>query len=522
LSSEAFDERVLVLAPTGRDGALTCSLLKQAGLSPVACGDVTAACDALIEGAGLLMITEEVLVPAAIQRLSTFLKRQEPWSDLPILLFSGEGATVQTRAPTLRMLEPLGNVVLLDRPIRPTTMLTAVRTALRARRRQYASREALRAERVAVHERDKFLAMLGHELRNPLSPIFVALELMEQSESRETSSKCIKVIERQVRHLTRIVDDLLDVSRVTSGKIALQQRPLDLTQLVRRCLQSLERAMTSRRLHLTVTDEGPLTIDGDAVRLEQVAMNLILNAIKYTPAGGNLRVSLAREDDTAVVRFHDDGAGISHEMLPRIFDLFVQADQTLDRSMGGMGVGLTLVKNLVALHHGKVEAMSDGPGRGSEFIVRLPLLADDAAAESADEAARDRPSDPTIHRRVLIIEDNEDSREMLQCLLEKRGHQVSTAADGPTGVALALELEPEVLLVDIGLPGMDGYSVAKRIRKALGASVLLIAVTGYGQPEDRRMALEAGFDRHLTKPVMIDTVERLFLQSTAVQGRTLN
>jgi CheY-like chemotaxis protein len=233
-------------------------------------------------------------------------------------------------------------------------------------------------------------------------------------------------------------------------------------------------------------------------------------------------VSLAREDDTAVVRFHDDGAGISHEMLPRIFDLFVQADQTLDRSMGGMGVGLTLVKNLVALHHGKVEAMSDGPGKGSEFIVRLPLLADDTAAESADEAARDRPSDPTIHRRVLIIEDNEDSREMLQCLLEKRGHQVSTAADGPTGVALALELEPEVLLVDIGLPGMDGYSVAKRIRKALGASVLLIAVTGYGQPEDRRMALEAGFDRHLTKPVMIDTVERLFLQSTAVQGRTLN
>ncbi len=521
MSSNALDDRVLVLAPTGRDGALTCSLLKQAGLSPVACDDVAAACEALTEGAGLLMITEEVLVPAAIQRLAAFLKRQEPWSDLPILLFSGEGATVQTRAPTLRMLEPLGNVVLLDRPIRPTTMLTAVRTALRARRRQYASREALRTERVAVHERDKFLAMLGHELRNPLSPIFVALELMEQSESRETSSKCIKVIERQMRHLTRIVDDLLDVSRVTSGRIVLQQRPLELTQLVRRCLQSLEQAMTSRRLHLTVTDDGPLTVDGDAVRLEQVAMNLILNAIKYTPRGGNLRVSLAREGDAAVVRFHDDGAGISQEMLPRIFDLFVQADQTLDRSMGGMGVGLTLVRSLVALHDGKVEAMSDGPGTGSEFVVRLPLL-DEAAAESTDETAHERPSDPAIHRRVLIIEDNEDSREMLQCLLEKRGHQVSTAADGPTGVALALELEPEVLLVDIGLPGMDGYSVAKRVRKALGASVLLIAVTGYGQPEDRRMALEAGFDRHLTKPVMIDAVEGLFVQSTAVQGPALN
>jgi signal transduction histidine kinase/CheY-like chemotaxis protein len=526
VTSQELDQRVLVLAPTGRDAALTCSFLEKAGLTARACSDIPAVCEALAGGAAVLMLAEEVLVPAAIQRLSSLLEEQEPWSDLPILLFSGEGATVQTRAPTLRMLEPLGNVVLLDRPVRPTTMLTAVRTALRARGRQYAAREALRTERVAVRERDKFLAMLGHELRNPLSPIFAALDLMERSEPVGTSSKYLAVIQRQATHLSRIVDDLLDVSRVTSGKIVLQRGPLELTELVRRCLQALGGAIATEKLTLAVTSEsGPLVVDGDSVRLEQVVMNLTLNAIKYTQAGGHIQVSFAEEGGAAIVRFRDDGAGIPSETLPHVFDLFMQADQTLDRAKGGLGVGLTLVKSLVELHGGTVRASSDGPGMGSEFVVRLPLsVSDEAIAPppAVTNGNKSLISGGPAGRHVLIIEDNEDSREMLQSLLEERGHHVDAAVDGPTGVARALELKPEVLLVDIGLPGMNGYGVAKRVREALGQSVFLIALTGYGQPEDRRLALEAGFDRHLTKPVMIEAVEGLLRQSNGYQGRALS
>jgi signal transduction histidine kinase/CheY-like chemotaxis protein len=520
-SERVLDDRVLVLAPTGRDSALTCSLLGSAGIAAENCPDMAAVCAEIARGAAVLMLAEEVLVSASAgSRLSSLLKQQEPWSDLPILLFWGAGATLQTRAPTPGMLEPLGNVALLDRPVRPTTMLTAVRTALRARRRQYAAREALQAERAAVRERDKFLAMLGHELRNPLSPIFVALELMGRGESDTKASKALGVIRRQVKHLARIVDDLLDVSRVTSGKIVLQRSPLDLREAVRRCVQSLAGAVAAQGLTLTFTDgtEGSdpkerLLVDGDPVRLEQVVMNLALNAIKYTPARGHVRISLEREADTAIIRFKDDGVGIPLETLPRVFDLFVQAEQTLDRAKGGMGVGLTLVKNLVELHGGTVGAESEGPGTGSEFVVRLPLCV--SAHEAKEEAADVRLplGDASAPRRVLIIEDNEDSREMLQTLLQTRGHHVDCARDGPSGVERALALRPDVALVDIGLPGMDGYGVARRIREVLGGGVLLVALTGYGQPEDRRLAFDAGFDRHLTKPVKIEAVESIFGQS---------
>jgi signal transduction histidine kinase/CheY-like chemotaxis protein len=510
--AQALDERIVILAPTGRDAVLTSSLLSKAGLRPHVCSSMADLCKIAAEGAAVLIVAEEVLTPSALALFGATLSRQEPWSDLPVLLFTSQQATVQTRVPTPQLLAPLGNVILLDRPVRPNTMLSSVQSALRARRRQYEARAALEAERRAVRERDKFLAMLGHELRNPLAPILVGLELLERGGPESAAATRHRaVIRRQVQHLTRLVDDLLDVSRVTSGKIALQRSTVDLHELVGRCLESLARSIEAQRLTTSLVRAGqPLLIDGDSVRLEQVVTNLMVNAIKYTPPGGRIEISLAADEGSwAVLRFRDSGIGIAPDVLPRIFDLFVQAEQSLDRAKGGMGVGLTLVRRLVELHGGTVEATSPGLGQGSELTVRLPLQA--SAGASSQRVA---PSEAIVAKaasshRVLIIEDNPDSREMLQSFLELCGHHVIAAGDGITGVERALALRPDVLLVDIGLPGIDGYGVARRVREAMGTTVFLVALSGYGQPEDRRLAREAGFDLHFTKPVTVEAVEKL-------------
>jgi len=503
-------QRILILAPTGRDGQLTDELLAQAGLVARVCGTMDELCDALGAGAVLVILAEEVLVPSAITQLGNMLAGQEPWSDLPVILFTGEGATVQSPAPTLELMAPLGNVTLLDRPVRPVTLLSAVQSAMRARRHQYATREALAEEQRAVLERDRFLAMLGHELRNPLGPILLALEVMDRMGAGADASRPRSVIRRQVNQLVRLVDDLLDVSRVTSGKIVLQRSPVELGELVQRCVQAVEPARAAQRLALFYDGPGkPVVVDGDSVRLEQVVMNLAVNAIKYTPAGGRVDISLSDEQGQAVVRVRDSGVGIGPAMLPRVFDMFFQAEQTLDRAKGGMGIGLTLVRRLVELHGGSVEATSPGIGLGSEFVLRLPIVARADLGREPTLPLASAGQHPLLSRRVLIIEDNEDSRETLQLFLEGCGHHVDAAEDGVTGVARAIELKPDILLVDIGLPGMDGYGVARHVREVLGQSVYLVALTGYGQPEDRRLALEAGFDVHFTKPVRIEAVEQL-------------
>jgi signal transduction histidine kinase len=494
-----LEDRFLVVAPTGRDAALTCDLLAQAGLRGEACRTLAEVGDEAERGAAGLILAEEVLVPENVRRLADLLARQPPWSDLPILVFTGQGATIQARSPTVELLAPLGNVTLLDRPVRPITLISAARAALRARKRQYQAREALERQRTAVRQRDQFLAMLGHELRNPLGVILLATELLENGEDVAPQRE---VLRRQARHLTRLVDDLLDVARVTSGKVALRRQPLDLVELVGRCVQSVQ----PRARHLTVTLDAPpaMAVDGDADRLEQVFVNLLTNAAKYTPPGGHVAVVVETADGEAVVSVRDDGVGLTADMLPRVFDLFAQAEGTLDRAQGGLGIGLTLVRSLVELHGGAVEARSAGPGTGAEFVVRLPLS--DAAGAAASPDA-DRRAGPT--RRILIVEDNADTRDLLKVLLEARGHAVDVAADGAEGVDRALRLAPDAMIVDIGLPGLDGYAVARRLRAHFGASLLLVALTGYGQPEDRRRALEAGFDVHCTKPVDAERLDRL-------------
>jgi CheY-like chemotaxis protein/anti-sigma regulatory factor (Ser/Thr protein kinase) len=315
-----------------------------------------------------------------------------------------------------------------------------------------------------------------------------------------------EVITRQVRQLGRLVDDLLDVSRVTTGKISLARRPVDLSEIVRRCVGTLDGAGQTGQHRLSVLAE-PTWVEGDQARLEQIVMNLLSNAIKYTPAGGAIQVSVSGDEATVRLSVADTGAGIAPEMLERIFDLFYQGARTLDRAEGGLGIGLTLVRRLVEMHGGKTTVSSDGTGRGTTFLIELPQIP--AAAVTPDRSLAATPA-PVTSRRILIVEDNQDSREMLRILLERAGHEVGEASDGASGVAAIVSTRPDVALVDLGLPGLDGFEVARRVRASdAGGSVRLVALTGYGLPADQRRSREAGFDAHLVKPVDPEKLVRL-------------
>jgi signal transduction histidine kinase/CheY-like chemotaxis protein len=505
VTEATLEDGFVVFAPTGRDADLTCDLLARARLAGRPCRDLDGVLAALDEGAAGLLVAEEALSPATCERLAAWLEHQEPWSDLPVLVFTGEGSRIG-RGPPPSTLARLGNVSLLDRPVRPFTMVSAARAALRARRRQYAAREELVRQTNAVRQRDAFLAMLGHELRNPLSAIGLASDLIERSADVSRYSPTLR---RQVRHLTRLVDDLLDVARVTTGKIVLQRQRVDLDDAVARAASVVEPRLGARTLRVEASG-GACVVDADPVRLDQVLGNLLTNATKYTPEHGRIEVRVSADGPWAIVEVRDDGFGISAAMLGRVFDLFAQADETTDRAQGGLGIGLTLVRTLVQQHGGTVAAASDGPGRGSTFTVRLPRVEVGAASRGADGGATERGP----RRRVLVVEDHADARELLRDALAALGHEVETAADGETAVARALQLRPDTLLVDIGLPRLDGYEVARRVRAALEGA-LLVAVTGYGQPEDRRRAREAGFDAHCTKPVALGRLGALLAAGRA-------
>ena len=505
---ESLLDRVLILAPTGRDAALAARVLAQDGPFPsnVVTG-VEELCREIALGAGLAIIAEEALSRAALDTLGRAFAHQEAWSDLPLLVLTGADTALRLREPRADVLADLGNVTFIERPVRTRELLSAVRAALRARRRQYEVRELLAELATAVRSRDQFLAMLGHELRNPLGAISYAVQLLERGGAPDAMERHRRIIERQSRNLSRLVDDLLDVARVTSGKVVLQRQDLDLRDVVSRCLQSQDEAIRAQRLTVTTAlGRDPIPVSGDPVRLDQVLTNLLENAVKYTPSGGSVDVSAHIADGRAVLRVRDTGMGISADILPRVFEPFTQDDRTLDRSRGGMGLGLTLVRTLVELHGGTVAVRSAGPGKGTTFEVALPLV---LATPASHEPPR-VPEDPRrARRRVLVVEDNADIREALQLLLEDAGHDVRCAHTGPEGVAIALEWQPEVAVVDIGLPELDGYELARRVRSALQSRIALIALTGYGQPEDRRRAFAAGFDLHLTKPIAADEVERL-------------
>ncbi|HEX2546325.1 MAG TPA: ATP-binding protein, partial [Ramlibacter sp.] len=360
------------------------------------------------------------------------------------------------------------------------------------------------ALREADRRKDEFLAMLAHELRNPLAVISNTYWLVKQAATPELD-RHLDVLGRQVKRLGALVDDLLDVSRVTRGLVVLQQQRVDLGSVVERAMESLRALLDERAHEVTITQPGrPLFVHGDPARLEQVVVNLLTNACKYTDRGGRITVTLAQAGGQARLEVQDNGIGMAPEVLERIFDLFAQAERGLARSQGGLGIGLTIVRRLVELHGGTVRAESAGLGQGATFTVDLPL----------DTSQPQQPSPPPTvpavagARRILVVDDNVDSAATLALVLELSGHVVQVAHDGMSGVRAALEQRPEVVLLDIGLPDIDGYEVARRLRaEPTLRGCVLVALTGYGQPADRAQGAAAGFDEHFVKPVEIAALE---------------
>lgn len=666
-------ERVLVLAPTAADAALTRSILTEAGLACHLCADLGELSQTLGKGVGAILLTEAVLVASDVHSLVEALRCQPPWSDIPILLLAGIGTDSSVAAWAMEL---LGNVTVLERPVRITTLVSALRTALRARCRQYELRnqlaelqqadailqrqgkqlrllweaatvlltteqpdlmlktlfakialpfqldtyfnfmvneagDALRLESylgiseaesqkisrlefgqaicgtvarqrqsiVATHiqqsddprvqlvkgyglrayacnpliaegrllgtlsfasrrrdqfdaeeleflqticqyitvayerirliqqlrdtdrRKDEFLAMLAHELRNPLTPIRSGLHVLRKSADQiPTAARIHAMMERQVDHLVRLVDDLLEVSRITRSKIELRKERVDLAAILDNAIDLSQPLIAAEGHQLTrILPPDPLWLKADPVRLAQVFANLLNNAAKYTAPGGQIHVTVERQGGKAVVSIRDTGAGIPPEMLPRVFDLFTQVNRSGDRAQSGLGIGLFLVRRLVELHGGRVEARSDGPGQGSEFVVSLPLVA--TLAEEATTAARSA-SAPGAAQRVLVVDDSPDVADSTGLLLGSLGIEVQVVYDGPAALQSLATFQPAVVLLDLGMPGMDGFEVARRIRQhPAGQAITLVALTGWGQEQDRRRTRQAGFDQHLVKPV---------------------
>jgi PAS domain S-box-containing protein len=373
----------------------------------------------------------------------------------------------------------------------------------------YREAERLRAEAESANRsKDEFLAMLGHELRNPLAPIVTALHLMEKRSGGENERERT-VIKRQLDHVVRLVDDLLDVSRITQGKVDLVREPVDLALVVERALEMSSPLLEARAHEVVVDVPFGISVNGDRTRLGQVVANLVQNAAKYTAPGGHITIRGTREGGDAVLSVQDDGMGIAPELLGRVFDVFTQGRQDTARASGGLGLGLAIVKSLVSLHGGTVEAKSDGSGRGTEMVVRLPATDSVARAEAPLEKAP--PAVPRGHasETILLVDDHDDGREMMAIALESNGYRVVSAPDGPSAIELAKQERPSIALLDVGLPGMDGYELAGRLRGLSElAGLRLVAVTGYGQASDRARSKEAGFDEHLTKPVSLDAIQK--------------
>jgi signal transduction histidine kinase/ActR/RegA family two-component response regulator len=365
--------------------------------------------------------------------------------------------------------------------------------------------------RAANRQKDQFLAMLAHELRNPLAPITTAAQLLQRgSLDPQRARHASDIIVRQAEHMTDLVNDLLDVSRVTRGLAEIEKEDLEVSAIVQGAVEQVRPLLDMKRHELRLDlPAQPLHVSGDRTRLVQVVSNILNNAAKYTPPAGRILLRVTRDDSEAVIAVSDNGQGIEPQVLPYIFDLFTQAERTPDRSQGGLGIGLALVKSLVALHGGRVAAFSEGLNKGSEFVIRLPLL--QAAQEPAAQGQAAQADGGPV--RVLVVDDNADAAQMLATLLEAHGHAVSVEYDGTSGLARALRERPDVMLLDIGLPDMDGHELARRLRASPDtANALLIALTGYGQSEDREQARQAGFDRHLVKPADLSELLRILAE----------
>ena len=532
-ATPTLEERALVLAPAGSDADVVCRVLREADVDAASCESTLDLCRRIAEGAAAAIIAEEALTPDSVQSLVALLAAQPDWSDFPLIVLTGRREENRQVWPLLDGLNGSAHPLLLERPLTTATLIRAVRTVLQSRRRQYQIRDEIiernrlarqlqeKVEELAQSDRrkDEFLAVLGHELRNPLAAIVNGIEVLPRLGRLDPQSAGVcDLIGRQAKQMTHLVDDLLDISRVSSGTIRLRVERLDLAELIRQVAAEHRSAAEESGCVLDVELTESLPVDGDPTRLRQVIGNLVHNACKFTDPGGRITITGGRDSDrrVATITVRDTGIGISRASLPRLFQPFKQAEASLDRSRGGLGLGLALVRGLVELHAGSVTASSPGPGRGSEFTVHLPLAAGDAEA-SPESPSSARPLAPVTFR-ILLVEDSQPVAEIFSLILQQMGCDVQVATDAVTALERIPIHRPQLILSDISMPGMNGYELAERIRREPDwNSMLLVAVTGFGQPEDRARAQQAGFDYHLVKPVDLQQLEQLF---EAIASRT--
>jgi signal transduction histidine kinase len=508
LPGERLERRLLVLAPVGKDASLVEAMLRKDAVTCCACHDVERLAQELERGAAAILVAEEALPHDG--RLIDLIQRQPQWSDLPVLVLTRPGAD---SAAVARAVRTLGNVTLLERPVRVTALASAVHSALRARERQYQTRAHLQEREEADRRKDEFLATLAHELRNPLAPIRNSVSLLRLSGAAGPAAQVWEMMDRQVEHMVRLVDDLMEVSRITRGKIELRKDVVNLAEVIAAAVETSRPLIDAARHALTLDlPNEPLLVEADAVRLAQVFSNLLNNAVRYTDPGGRIGIAARRDDGAVAVSVSDTGIGIAADALPRVFDMFVQANARDSRAQTGLGIGLTLVRSLAEMHGGSVTARSAGAGRGSEFVVRLPLARNDARPAPADaDAGRKIAGVP----RVMVVDDNRDAADSLGAVLKMLGAEVRVAHGGQAALDALGAFRPAAVFLDLGMPGMDGYETARHMRaRDDGRATMIIALTGWGQESDRRQTQAAGFNQHLVKPADI-TALRAVLASLA-------
>jgi signal transduction histidine kinase/ActR/RegA family two-component response regulator len=494
-----MENRILIYAPTGQDAPLAAKVMAMAAIDSHVCRTLAELAAQLELGAGAVLTVEEALGPGGYKLLQECVARQPDWSDLPIILLTHSGAD---SLAVRQAVAGLGNLSLMERPVRTLALITALHSTLRARNKQYQVREAAR-------RKDEFLASLGHELRNPLAPIRTSVSLLTHLYPDAPPVARIRdMVERQVRLLTRLVDDLLDVARITSGKIKLQRQLVSLGAVMNHVSELCAQAAGAKRIHIAwQLPAEEITLDADYARVVQIYANILSNAVKFTPQGGNVVVRAERQDGELLVTIRDSGIGLDAESIARIFRMFEQSSTVSGQFSSGLGIGLSLARQFAEMHGGIVEAYSAGPGMGSEFAIRLPVVSGavrDAAPATAARGADGRKM------QVLVVDDNRDAADSLAALLEIDGFDAHAVYDGASAIQLAAELAPDMIIMDLGMPGMDGYETARAIRQRPGAErILMVALTGWGQNDARRRTGEAGFDYHLVKPVELEQLVRL-------------
>ena len=529
---DALDRRVLVFAPVGKDAPLTLDVLRRTDLNGQVCQTAHGLCVEFQRGAAVIMLTEEALEDPGIGELMDCLRSQPAWSDIPVLLFAdAERSEIYLR--TLRLLEGLRNVVLLERPIRLGAALSLIRSAMRGRERQYELRDLLMAfasaredAETANRVKDEFLATLSHELRTPLNAILGWTTMLRDGNVQPKHvMRALDTIHRNATAQVQIVNDLLDISRIVRGNVQLSPRLISLGPLLTLAVESITPAAEAKGVSMTTSlASAPAFVWADHDRMQQVFWNLLSNAVKFTPSGGQVEVRMQVRASEVRVDVADTGSGINRAFLPHVFERFRQADGSSTRTHGGLGLGLSIGRHLVELHGGRMTADSAGEGQGSTFSVYLPLREAEhrlAASVVPDRRTRSRALE-LDGAHVLIVDDEADARELLRVMLANTGARISEAQTASEALRIYSEDRPDIILADVAMPGQDGYALMRAIRElpgGEGGSVRGIAVSAYARREDRQRALKAGFNDHVAKPVQLDdlydAIERVWINGAA-------